>query len=74
MEPGCDQPGEMGHIDEEIGAGLVGDVAEAGEIDGAGIGRAAGDDHLRPVRTREIADLVEIDRSTVAGDAIGDDA
>ena len=28
-----DQPGEMGHVDHQIGADLVGDRAEAGEIE-----------------------------------------
>ena len=43
------QPGEMRHVHHEIGADFVGDRAEAGEIDEARIGRAAGDDQLGPV-------------------------
>ena len=62
---GCDaagdQPGEMRHVDHQIGADLVGDRAEAGEIDDPRIGAAAGDDQLRPVRLGQALDLVEID-------------
>jgi hypothetical protein len=49
MHAAGDQPGEMRHVDEQIGADLVGDLAEAREVDDARIGGAAGDDDLRLV-------------------------
>ena len=42
-----DETGEMRHVDHEVGADRVGDFAEALEIPGTRIGRAAGDDQLR---------------------------
>ncbi len=44
-----DQAGDVGHVDEQVGADLVCDGAEAGEIEDLGIGGEAGDDHLRLV-------------------------
>ena len=37
----------MRHVDHQVGADAVGDLAEALEVPGARIGRAAGDDQLR---------------------------
>ena len=62
----------MRHVDHEIGANLVGDLAEALEVDGARIGRAAGDDHRRLVLARELLDLVIVDEMVVGPDAILD--
>ena len=61
-----DQPGEMRHVDEQHRADLVADRAEAGEIEVARVGRAAGDDHLRPMLLGKPLDLVEIDQMVVA--------
>ena len=47
MHAAGDEAGEMRHVDHEIGADAVGDLAEALEVPGARIGRAAGDDQLR---------------------------
>src|SRR6059036_3445039 len=67
-----DQPGEMGHVDEQQGSDLVANRAEAGEIEVARIGRATGDDHLRLVLFGESLDLLEVDQMVVAADAILD--
>jgi hypothetical protein len=56
-----DQAGEMGHVDQEGRADLVRDGAEAGEIDVAGVSRAAGDEQGRLVLAGERFDLVEVD-------------
>ena len=48
-------------------ADLVGDLAEAGEIPEARIGRAAGDDQLRLVLAGEPLDLVHVDALVVRG-------
>ena len=49
----------------KIGADLVADLAEAGEVPDARIGRAAGDDHLRLVLAGEALDLVHVDALVV---------
>ena len=66
------QPGEMRHVDDEIGPDLVADRPEAGEVPVAGIGRAAGDDQLRLVLARQLRDAVHVDPVRLAIDAIGD--
>src|SRR5699024_4852709 len=40
------QAGEVGHIGPQVGADLVGDLAEGGEVELARVGGPAGDDHL----------------------------
>ena len=65
---GGDQAGDVGHVDEQVGADLVGDGAEAGEIEDLGIGGEAGDDHLRLVLHGQALDFVVVDQ------AIGVDA
>ena len=65
------EAGEMRHVDHKIGAHLIGDLAEAAEIDDARIGRAAGDDHFRPVLLGEPLDLLHVDQVIVAPHAIG---
>ena len=55
MRAAGDQAGEMRHVDHQIGADLVGDLAEAREVPDARIGGAAGDDQLRLVLARRAA-------------------
>ena len=73
IKPGGDESGEMSHVHHQVGASLIGDCAEAGEVDGAGIGRAASDNQLWPLAQREVADLVEVDALAVPGDAVSGD-
>ncbi len=61
MQPGGDEPGEMRHVDHQIGADRVGDLPEAREVDDARIGGAAGDDQRRLMLLGEPLDLVIID-------------
>ena len=49
MRAAGDEAGEMRHVDHQIGADFVADLAEALEVDDARIGRAAGDDQFRLV-------------------------
>ena len=62
-QSGCDESGRMGHVDHQDGAHLVGDVAHAGIVPFAAIGRAAADDHLRPFAQGGLLHLVVIDAS-----------
>ena len=55
----------------KIGADLVGDGAERGEVDGARIGRAAGDDHLRLVLARQLATSSIVDAVVLPAHAVG---
>ncbi len=66
MRAAGDEPREMRHVDHQIGADLVADLAEAAEVDDARIGRAAGDDQLRLVLLGELFDLVHVDALVVA--------
>ena len=66
------EPGEMRHVDHQIGADPIGDRAEAGEIDNARIGAAAGDDQPRPVLLGQTLDLLEIDPRILCAHAVMD--
>ena len=68
MRAARDQPGEMGDVDDEIGADRVADRAEPLEIPMARIGRAAGDDQLGLMLARERLDLVHVDAMGLAVD------
>ena len=47
--PAGDQPGDVGGVDDQQGADLVGDGPEGREVDDPGVGGGAGDDRLRPL-------------------------
>src|SRR3546814_4784514 len=70
VHTGGHQAGEVRQVDQEVGADLVGDLAEAREVDEARIGRAAGDDELRLVLERQLLDLVEVDAPVVPAHAV----
>jgi hypothetical protein len=57
-----DEAGEVRHVDPQQRADLVGDLAEAREVELARVGRPAGDDDLRLVLDGEALDLVHVDR------------
>ena len=69
-----DQAGEMRHVDHQVGADLVGDLAEAGEVDLARDGRAAGDDELRAVLGGELGDRVVVEALVLLAHAVVDRA
>jgi hypothetical protein len=62
---GCDaaghEPGDVRHVHDQARLDLARDVAERLEVDDAGYALAPGNDHLRPVLPRQIADLVVVD-------------
>ena len=70
MRAAGDEAGEVRHVDHELGADFVGDLAEAAEVDNARIGRTAGDDHLGLVLPREPGHLVHVDAVVVAAHAV----
>jgi hypothetical protein len=71
MGTASDEAGEVRHVHHEDRADLVGDLAEALEIEDARIGRAPGDDHLRAALTGEARNLVHVDPMVVAAHAVG---
>jgi hypothetical protein len=73
VQPGGDEPGEVGHVGEKERADLVRDLAELVRLDGARVGRAARDDQLRPVLLREPQHLVVVHDHRVPLDAVVDD-
>ena len=70
MHAARDQAGEVRHVDHQDGADLVGDGAEAREVDDARIGRAAGDDDARLVLARQRGHRVEVDALVLAAHAV----
>ena len=65
MHAAGDEAGEVRHVDHEIGADAVGDLAEALEVPEARIGRAAGDDQLRLHLLHAPRDLIHVDQLVV---------
>ena len=65
-----DQADEVGGVDPEDRADLVGDGPEALEVDQPRDGRAAGEDHLGAVLAGELLDLVVVDVLGVLVDAV----
>ena len=72
VQSGRDQAGEMRHVDHEVGADRIRDLAEALEVPMAGIGRTAGDDQLGLVLLGGRLERVHVDAVVVLGDAVGD--
>ena len=61
MHAARDEACEVRHVDHEIGADAVGDLAEAFEVPEPRIGRAAGDDQFRLHLLHTPFDLVHVD-------------
>jgi len=65
VQAGGDQAGDVRHVDEEQCADLVRDGTETGEVEMAGVGREAGDDHLRLAFDRLRLERVVVDHAVV---------
>ena len=63
----------MGHVHHEVGAAAVGNLAEAFEVDGTGIGRGAGHDELRAVLFGQGLHLVVVNALGGVVQPVGDD-
>jgi len=70
MKTGGHEPGEMGHIDHEIGADGIRDLAETRKIDDPRIGGRARDDQLRLMFFGEPRDFVIVDPAGILAHAI----
>ena len=73
MQPGGDEPGEVRHVDHQQGTDLVGDRAEALEVELARVGRPAGEHELRAALLRDPLDLVHVDQRALAIHLVGGD-
>src|SRR5690625_2267211 len=73
VEAGGDEAGDVGDVGEQVRAHLVGDLAEACEVDGAAVSAGAGDDQFGPVLPGELTHHVVIDGFGVTVDGVADD-
>src|SRR5918998_397297 len=71
VDVGGDEPRYVGHVREEVGFDLVGDLAEPLELEDARVGARAGQDHPRSLAQRDLAQLVVVYVAVVA-DAVVD--
>ena len=65
------EAGDVGHVHEEFCAHLVGDFAEALEVDDARVGGSAGHDDLRMAFHGLLLHLIVIDAAGFLRDAVG---
>src|SRR3546814_16526349 len=68
-----DQAGDVGRIEHEQRADLVGDLTERRRVDDPRVRGGARDDDLRAVLERRVAHLVEVDALVARGAAVGAD-
>ncbi len=73
MNAAGDEAGDVGHVDHEIGADFVGDLAEPLPVPDARIGGAAREDQLGLVLARLGGDLVHIEQMIFAAHAVAHD-
>ena len=71
--PAATKTGEMRHVHHQVGADLVGDLAEPGEVELARVGRPSGDDQLRLVLPGGFGDAVHVDEVVLLGHPVGGD-
>ena len=64
VQPRGHQAGEVRHVHHQVGAHQVGDPAELGEVELAGVGGPAGHDQLRAVFQGQRLDLGHVDRKS----------
>ncbi|MNM14001.1 hypothetical protein D3C81_242030 [compost metagenome] len=57
------QARDVGHVDEQVSADLVGDLAETGEVEGFRVGGEAGHDHFRLMLDGQALDFVVVDQA-----------
>jgi hypothetical protein len=68
------QSGEVGHVHHQVGADEIGDPAELGEVELAGVRRPAGHDQLRAVLEREFLHLSHVDEHVLFAHLVRHDA
>ena len=63
VDAGGDQTGHVGHVDEQVGTDLVGDLTETWEVEDLRVGGETGHDHFRLVLDRQALDFVVVDQA-----------
>jgi hypothetical protein len=71
VHAGGDETGDVGHVHEEIGTDLVGDLAHAGVVDLAAVGRGSGDEYLGAVHEGILLELVVVDEASLEVHPVG---
>lgn len=72
VDAGGDEARDVGHVDDEVAADLVGNLAHALVVDGAAIGRRAGDQDLGPVHEGILEKSVVVNDARLEIDAVGE--
>src|SRR5262249_61924279 len=73
VQPGDDEPGDVGDVAYERRARLLSDLTESREVDLPNVRRGARDDDLRAVLPGEARQLVVVDPLVLLAAAVGDD-
>ena len=72
MEPCGDQPGDVGDVNQQIGADRLGDLLESWKIEGARIGAGADDEQAWPAFLRHLLHCIIVDGFGLTVYAIGE--
>jgi hypothetical protein len=67
-----DQTGNMGHVDHEVAADLVANLAETLVVDGTAVGRGTSNDNLGSVHESVLLELVIVDDTSLEVDTVGE--
>ena len=70
MDAAGNESGEVGHVDDEDRAGLVGDVAHAGKVEEARVGATAADDDFGLLADGDLFEEVVVDGFGVFSHAV----
>src|SRR5271170_2048289 len=74
MRAAGDQSGEMRHVDQQQGAGLVGNLTHPGKVEDARISAASANDQLWPLSLGDPLQFVVVNHLGLALHSIRDDA
>ena len=73
VQPRRDETRDVRDVHHQVCPDLIGDLAQAGEIDDAGIRGSARDDHLRLIFDGDLFQSVVVDALILPGNAVGND-
>jgi len=67
-----DQTRDVGHVDDEVGTDLVGDLSHASIVDETAVGRGTGDEDLGSVHEGVLLQTVVVDDASLEVDSVGE--
>ncbi len=73
MRSGRYEPGDVRHVDHQVGTDRIGDLAEPLEVECARVSARAGDDHLGTGLLGDPGDLVVVDHLSLGVQPVGHD-